>query len=478
MRRVLAVGAAGIAAAALLAWAPAPAVALTPPTATPAECTITGTQGPDVLRGTPGDDVICGRGGRDVIIGLSGHDILRGGPGADRLVGGSGDDVLAGGSGADWGSGGRGDDVCSADPALVGCVVDQAAPTITDVSIPDEVTAGGNLVMSWTATDDVDVDVDVVSWARVGGRNGWEAWCFDTLPLRQTESSRFTLTCPVPGVISNGDYTVFMGAADSFGHYSEKQVGFRIAGGSDDASAPAVIAPPVLPDVEPGETFTLRWTLSDPSGVSFTEAWIYTPEYSLVGYDQKPGSITTGATLVSGDVREGEWEQTYSLSPEASAGSYLVTLSVRDAVGNRDVLIIGSLSVGGPPVTECSLDPTAADCAPREPSAFVDDIDLPATVSPGEEFVISWVAQGAEGFTSFAGVSGAAMPESWCGESYVVEAVQDPGSGRFSVTCRVPQVVRNGTYTVSIVVQGPRTGYVQAFVTLDVVGGSEGDLRR
>lgn len=152
----------------------------------------------------------------------------------------------------------------------------------------------------------------------------------------------------MPDVISNGDYTVFMGASDDLGHYTEKQVPIRIVGGSDDAAAPTVIVAPVLSDVKPGETFTLRWTLSDPSGVSFTEAWVYTPEYSLVGYDQKPGSTTTGATLVSGDVREGEWEQTYSLSPEASAGSYLVTLSVRDAVGNRDVLIIGSITVGAP----------------------------------------------------------------------------------------------------------------------------------
>lgn len=126
--------------ATLLAYAPA--IAGASPTFESAECTITGTPGPDLLRGTSGNDVICGKGGNDVIVGLSGHDILRGGPGADRLVGGPGNDALAGGAGADWGTGGRGDDVCSDDRALVGCVVDQAAPEITDVAIPDEVSAG------------------------------------------------------------------------------------------------------------------------------------------------------------------------------------------------------------------------------------------------------------------------------------------------------------------------------------------------
>jgi len=58
---------------------------------------------------------------------------------------------------------------------------------------------------------------------------------------------------------------------------------------------------------------------------------------------------------VAGDVRDGAWEQEFTLSPEASAGSYLVTLSVRDPVGNRDVLMIGNIRVGAA-VTEPSPD--------------------------------------------------------------------------------------------------------------------------
>jgi Ca2+-binding RTX toxin-like protein len=64
-------------------------------------CTISGTDGDDVLTGTPGSDVICGFGGDDELRGLGANDELWGGPGDDRLDGGEGNDTLRGGDGAD-----------------------------------------------------------------------------------------------------------------------------------------------------------------------------------------------------------------------------------------------------------------------------------------------------------------------------------------------------------------------------------------
>jgi Ca2+-binding RTX toxin-like protein len=69
--------------------------------APPAPCTITGTQGDDVLRGTPGRDVICGLAGDDRIDARGGDDVLRGGAGNDQLYGGPGDDRIHPGSGDD-----------------------------------------------------------------------------------------------------------------------------------------------------------------------------------------------------------------------------------------------------------------------------------------------------------------------------------------------------------------------------------------
>lgn len=72
-------------------------------------CTITGTDGDDVLRGTSKKDVICGLGGNDRIRGRSGSDIILGGLGNDRVAGGLGNDRIYGNAGRDVlrGQGGR-----------------------------------------------------------------------------------------------------------------------------------------------------------------------------------------------------------------------------------------------------------------------------------------------------------------------------------------------------------------------------------
>jgi uncharacterized delta-60 repeat protein len=66
-----------------------------------ARCTITGTDGADVLTGTTGRDVICAGNGNDQIHGLDGPDVLKGESGNDLLVGGSGVDLLVGAAGND-----------------------------------------------------------------------------------------------------------------------------------------------------------------------------------------------------------------------------------------------------------------------------------------------------------------------------------------------------------------------------------------
>lgn len=74
------------------------------------QCTIIGTNGPDVLRGTAGPDVIYGLGGdddirsfggADIIYAGNGNDIVNAGGGADRVFGEQGQDRLAGGLGND-----------------------------------------------------------------------------------------------------------------------------------------------------------------------------------------------------------------------------------------------------------------------------------------------------------------------------------------------------------------------------------------
>jgi Ca2+-binding RTX toxin-like protein len=73
-------------------------------------CTISGTEGDDVLTGTNANDVICGFGGADVIRGSGGNDILIGGAGRDVLYGEAGQDVLRGQEGNDLLDGGSDND--------------------------------------------------------------------------------------------------------------------------------------------------------------------------------------------------------------------------------------------------------------------------------------------------------------------------------------------------------------------------------
>jgi hypothetical protein len=90
---------------AFLGFAPHPARAQA------GDCTILGTEGPDLLTGTPDDDVICGLGDNDHLVGGAGNDLLRGGNGDDFLEGGVGNDTVSGGAGVDLLYGNDGDDV-------------------------------------------------------------------------------------------------------------------------------------------------------------------------------------------------------------------------------------------------------------------------------------------------------------------------------------------------------------------------------
>jgi len=80
-----------------------------------ADCTVVGTDGPDVLLGTAANDVVCGLGGDDLLFGYAGDDLLVGGAGKDRGYGGDGTDLLEGGDQGDTLFGGAGTDTLRGD---------------------------------------------------------------------------------------------------------------------------------------------------------------------------------------------------------------------------------------------------------------------------------------------------------------------------------------------------------------------------
>jgi polar amino acid transport system substrate-binding protein len=89
-------------------------------------CTVTGTNGRDVLRGTNRADVICARRGNDTIRARGGRDRVLGGPGNDTIYGGGGNDRLEGSTGNDsFFAAGEGVDTIFGGPGRDRAVVDR-----------------------------------------------------------------------------------------------------------------------------------------------------------------------------------------------------------------------------------------------------------------------------------------------------------------------------------------------------------------
>jgi dipeptidyl aminopeptidase/acylaminoacyl peptidase len=85
----------------------------------PADCTLSGTDGDDLLPGTRGADVVCGLRGDDRVMAGGGADVLRGGAGRDVLAAGAGNDTIVARDGArDVVNGGAGRDEALVDRGL------------------------------------------------------------------------------------------------------------------------------------------------------------------------------------------------------------------------------------------------------------------------------------------------------------------------------------------------------------------------
>ena len=95
-------------------------------------CSITGTEGNDVLVGTSGDDVICGLGGNDRLGGRGGNDTLLGGEGNDTLDGGPGTNTLEGQGGNDTASYARSSSGVTAD-LVAGLAIGSSTDTLVSI---------------------------------------------------------------------------------------------------------------------------------------------------------------------------------------------------------------------------------------------------------------------------------------------------------------------------------------------------------
>lgn len=350
-------------------------------------CTIRGTAAADTLRGTPGDDVICARAGNDrifggggddqilagagadLVFGGVGSDSVEGGPGTDFLSGNMGNDVLDGGINPDRLDGGPGDDILNGGPGTDGinpgtgsntcapdstdrvngaCAVDDAGPTFSWVDVPATVEAGTTFTATFSLEDPSGIATGSAT-ASIGGAPGWiTTWCGFRIEARLVSGTEtdgvWSVSCDVPEGAVSDPYSLWAGAQDNLGNSALADwAEFVVVGGSDDNQAPVISDVSIPASVQPGETVTITWRASDPSGVAGTYPWIYLPGPPW-GVLYGPG--IGGPERISGDANDGTYAQTFTLPANSPSGTYAVYISVRDGLGNRTYEQYGSFTSG------------------------------------------------------------------------------------------------------------------------------------
>jgi hypothetical protein len=301
---------------------------------------VNGDDGNDLLSGNEGNDTLNGGLGNDRVNGDDGNDLLSGNEGNDTLNGGLGNDRLSGGPAPDVIDPGAGSNLCgsdSSDSMRGPCALDTTGPVISNIVVPRVVTAGGTMTFTWRVTDTGGVSNTNM---RFGGYSGWiTSWCGFVTVADLVAGDAFTGTyravCNVPSTAVNGTYTLFLMASDTFGNGSawdsSSQVDFTVAGGSADASPPAVSQLQARVD---GGSVVVSWQASDPAGVAGQSAWLAHNVYSFASVEG-PYFAYNAAVLVSGDALNGVYEQRIDRRQIAPNGTYTVWLTVIDTLGNK-----------------------------------------------------------------------------------------------------------------------------------------------
>ena len=296
--------------------------------------------GRDNVIGGAGNDAVTAGAGIDRVTGDAGNDRITGNEGSDTLIGGIGNDALHGGASSDIIDPGTGSNSCgsdSSDSMRGPCTLDTMGPVISNIVVPKVVTAGGTMTFTWRATDTGGVSNTNM---RFGGYSGWiTSWCgFVTvadLVAGDAFNGTYRAVCDVPSTAVNGNYTLFLMASDTFGNGSawdsSSQVDFTVAGGSADASPPAVSQLQARVD---GGSVVVSWRASDPAGVAGQSAWLAYNVYSFASIEG-PYFAYNAAVLVSGDALNGVYEQRIDRRQIAPNGTYTVWLTVIDTLGNK-----------------------------------------------------------------------------------------------------------------------------------------------
>lgn len=361
-------------------------------------CTIIGSAANDNLRGTTGKDVICGFDGDDTIDGGKGSDTIDGGDGDDEIYGGNGNDEINGGDDDDYIDGengndeisggddddgiigGPGDDdlngdggtpgdiernVCHDDGSqIVYCGYDESAPEISEITVDkttiDTSTGEQTVTFNFKVTDDLlgtagawcsATQVNkggkyVSSWAQLvsGNNRDGDYTCSLTFPRWSTPGDWYVSFKTQDWAYSHRTYlaTDENNLKSCEGQYVTKDCEFTVLSG------PGIIKLSGTADSEPPElqSFTMSETTVSTAEASqkITLRARITDDLSGMGLfwncniQSATGrgvvSCRSSWKLVEGTPQDGVWEKEITLQKGLPPGTYLVSMSIRDQVGN------------------------------------------------------------------------------------------------------------------------------------------------
>ena len=209
--------------------------------------------------------------------------------------------------------------------------------TISDITVRTSIDAGDRMTVTWRAAAANGITNTEM---RIGGPSGWvTSWCdfvvSATLIGGTSVDGLYEASCAVPDSAVNGSYTLFITAQDRIGNGapwdSSTQRDFIVNGGSLDSTAP--LATDVEATADGGEV-TVRWRVSDQSGVQGQSAWLALNVYSFASVEG-PYFTYNAATLVQGDAFDGTYEQRIERRSISPNGVYTVWLTVIDTLGNK-----------------------------------------------------------------------------------------------------------------------------------------------
>ena len=334
-------------------------------------CSISGTASAERITGTPGDDVICAGAGNDIINGLGGNDIIFGGPGSDRIKAGSGADDIYGDAGADYIDGGTGIDAVfggTGNDTITGGTEadilrgDAGTDTISGGTGDDEIygEAGNDQI---DGGDGADKLVGGNGTDLITGGNGQD--------LLQGGAGTDELSAGSGADLIDGGQgkdTITTGAGNDLCNADSADV--RLDACSLDSKGPKFGAlPMVVRQIQAGTMAVFTVNVSDVATVQAV--------YGSIG--GAPGWITEWCgfriptELESGSEKSGTYKLSCTVPPNAVNDNYTLFLGAVDMMGHTTEERIAFEIVGG---SSDNRTPT------------VSKLDLPESVSPGENFVI------------------------------------------------------------------------------------------